>query len=299
MTKHFTKSLIVFLLAFAFKNLNASPQLPDYIIYKNDTIATYNLLVEQYLQQQNLTEDKLFGLSFRNSLDGLGTSFNCWRGYQAIYKIENDSLFLTAIIDCHSLENIDIIKSKKNIILLFGNKMRDGKVFIDWFEGDISFPLKVEQNEIIRWDGVFENIFHFETLIGIDKGRIVKEENIENYIDDPNRINRKRNDKATDILFEKIKSYKWTKVVKFDCSETYKIRINKEGEIDLVEMRLTKEEIKGFYGKNEYKHCINSLRKSLKDIKFDIIKRRGFPIEELVYIELWFEEEGTIENWTN
>jgi len=298
MTKLYTKILLVNLLIFTFNNLIASPQLPDYIIYKNDTIATYNLLVEKYLQKKNPNEDKLFGLSFRNSLDGLGASLNCWRGYQAIYKIENDSLFLTALIDCHTIKNVDREKSKKNINLLFGNNVKNDKVFIDWFDGNISFPLKVEQNEIIRWDGVFENIFHFETLISINKGRILKEENIENYIDTPNRINRKRNDRVSDILFEKIKNYKWTKLDKFDCSETYKIRINKHGEIDLVEMNLTKEEIKDFYEKNEYKHCINSLKKSLKGLKFDIIKRKGKPIEEYVYIELWFEEDGTIENWT-
>jgi len=37
----------------------------------------------------------MFGLSFRD-----GASFNCWRGYQAIYKIDNDSLFLVDIINC-------------------------------------------------------------------------------------------------------------------------------------------------------------------------------------------------------
>jgi hypothetical protein len=67
--------------------LFASPQVPDYIIFKNDTIPTYNLIVEQFLQQKEKDNGQLFGLSFRNSVDGsLGTSFNCWRGYQAIYK---------------------------------------------------------------------------------------------------------------------------------------------------------------------------------------------------------------------
>lgn len=45
--------------------LNASPQIPDYIIFKGDTIITYNLLLEQYFRLQG-KEDKgmLFGLSF-------------------------------------------------------------------------------------------------------------------------------------------------------------------------------------------------------------------------------------------
>lgn len=299
MTKLRIRILFLILLFFAFNKIQASPQLPDYIIYKNDTIPTYNLLVEQYLQKLNPDEEKLFGLSFRNSLEGLGTSFNCWRGYQAIYRIENDSLFVEAIIDCHSIKNIDINKSRENLKLLFGNKVKNNRVFTDWFIGDISFPTKHNNNEIIRWDGVFENIFFYETLLNIKKGKVIKEKNIENYTDYTDRINRKKDDVLSNVIFEKLKFYKWTKLDEFDCSETYKIRINKKGEIDLIEMALTNQEIKDFYEKNEAKHCINSLKKALKDLRFDILKRRGKPIDEIIYIELWFEEDGTIENWTN
>lgn len=287
------------MLFFSFNKIQASPQLPDYIIYKNDTISTYNLIVEQYLQNLNPNEEKLFGLSFRNSLEGLGTSFNCWRGYQAIYKIENDSLFVEAIIDCHSIKKVDSNKSIENLKLLFGNKVKNNKVFIDWFTGDISFPTNNKHNEIIRWDGVFENIFLYETLISIKKGKVINEKNIENYTEYANRISRKKDDVLSDVLFEKIKSYKWTKLDEFDCSETYKIRINKKGEIDLIEMALTEQEIKDFYERNEAKHCINSLKEALKGLKFDIIRRQGKPIEETVYIEIWFKVDGTIENWTN
>jgi hypothetical protein len=84
----FTLLLTVFTLG-AF----ASPQSPDYIIYKGDTLATYTLILEQYFQlQEKADQGKLFGLSFRD-----GATFNCWRGYQAIYKIDNDSLFLVDI----------------------------------------------------------------------------------------------------------------------------------------------------------------------------------------------------------
>ena len=40
-----------------------SPQIPDYIIYENDTVQTYNLLVEQYLQNKKSDKGQLFGLS--------------------------------------------------------------------------------------------------------------------------------------------------------------------------------------------------------------------------------------------
>jgi len=300
MTRYNLKLLVAFLfLPLLGEQLSASPQLPDYIICKNDTIVTYNLILEAYLQKENPTEDKLLGLSFRNTLGSEGMSFNCWRGYQAIYEIKNDSLFLSYIIECHSIRKIDKELSNKNLHSLFGNQVKNNKVFVNWFSGDISFPLKSEgkQNEIIRWDGVFENIFLFETLISIDKGRIKYIKEIQNYIDNPNRINRRQKDKISKILFEKIENYKWKKLEDFDCSETYRVRINKKGRIDFVEMDLPKEEINKYYEKGECQHCIRSMKKALKGLKFDIIKRRGKPIEEYVYIEIWFNDDGSIENW--
>ena len=278
-----TKLLFTILLSlFLNQLLVASPQLPDYIIYKGDTISTYNLILEEYLQKKNPNEDKLFGLSFRNFLSedadlNMGASFNCWRGYQAIYEIENDSLFLSGIIRCHSLKEMNKEFSNKALHALFGNQVKNNKVFIDWFSGDISFPTKSKnnQNEVIRWDGVFEKIFLFETLIKIDKGIIKYAKEIQNYVSISNRIDRKERDSIITILFDKIKNRKWEKLNKFDCSETYIIRINKKGKIDLVEMRLTKEEINDFFEKEEYQYCICSMKKALMGLKFDIIKRKG------------------------
>lgn len=128
-----------------------SPQIPDYIIYKKDTIPTYNLIVENYLQSLNPNEDKLFGLSFRNSTEGLGTSLNCWRGYQAIYEVENDSLFVKHIISCFELKDnkkINIFESQERMNKIFGEKVKNGKVFVDWYSGIINFPLKIKNNKM-------------------------------------------------------------------------------------------------------------------------------------------------------
>jgi hypothetical protein len=152
------KSLLIFLitggLAILSLRLVASPQMPDYIVYQKDTIATYNLLLERYLQLQKPDESgKLFGLSFRG-----GASFNCWRGYQAIYKIDNDSLFLTDIINCGERWSGKINKtaSIEKMKAIFGNKLVNNRIYIDWFSNDISFPLS---NKVLRWDGVFYTIY--------------------------------------------------------------------------------------------------------------------------------------------
>jgi hypothetical protein len=283
-------------------DLIASAQVPDYIIYKNDTIPTYNLLVEQYLQTRKDDNGRLFNLSFRNSIDGqLGASMNCWRGYQAIYKIENDSLFVSAIIDCHSLENKNQ-KPTNHIKKVFGDKVKSNKVFINWYSGNISFPEKSKENKIIRWDVVFERIFLYETAIKIEDGKIIEISNEQNYVDLENGIDRMERDSISNIVFDHIKNYKWTKLDKFDCGEKYTVVIGKNGKITDVIMTdyQTEEKIEQYWDtKREYNFCVKSVKKALSELQFDILKRKGKPTEEKVFIEIWFNEDGTMENWTD
>lgn len=55
---------------FFLQNANASsPQVPDYIIFKGDTIPVYNLLVEKYFDNIKKSDNgELFGLKFREGL---------------------------------------------------------------------------------------------------------------------------------------------------------------------------------------------------------------------------------------
>lgn len=274
--------------------LFASPQMPDYIIYKKDTIATYNLILEQYLQKQETSEtDKLFGLSFRD-----GSSFNCWRGYQAIYKIENDSLYLVDIITCGELRSnkIDKTQSVDKMKAIFKEQFKNGKVFIDGFDGDINFPLT---DKILRWDGVFYKIFEKERVINISNGLVRKIEDVENYIDNPKRIDRRDKKKISDLLFKKLKKTKWKNKNDFDCGTKYLVTINEIGNISKVRMLYTDEEIEEYYEKDEYNFCIENMFNSLKSLKFDIIKDKGKPISEDIYIEIWIEENGRLKNWTH
>src|SRR5204862_486411 len=96
MTRRCVILLIITFLILPSLRMCASPQLPNYIIFRGDTIATYNLMLELYFQNQGTTDHgKLFGLSFRD-----GASLNCWRVYQAFYEFDNDTLFLADIISC-------------------------------------------------------------------------------------------------------------------------------------------------------------------------------------------------------
>lgn len=288
------KQIISLILLLFSLGLFASPQMPDYVVYGKDTIATYNLILEQYLQKQDTSKtEQLFGLTFRNE-----ASFNCWRGYQAIYKIENDSLFLVDIINCGERRNgqINKIESIEKIKAIFKDKLVNGKVFINWFSGYINFPLS---DKVLRWDGVFYKIFEKEKVITISNGFVSNVEDVNNYIDDPKRIDRRDKNKISDLLFKKLKKAKWKNSSNFDCGTKYLITIDQNGNVSKVRMLYTDEEIEKYYEKDEYNFCIEKMFNALKSLKFDIIKDKGIPISEDIYIETWIEGNGKIENWTH
>lgn len=290
MTKFFTVSLLT--LGLSLKAF-ASPQSPDYIIYKGDTLATYTLLLEQYFQlQEKADQGQLFGLSFRD-----GSTFNCWRGYQAIYKLDNDSLFLVDIISCGERRNgiINKAASTDKMKSIFKDKFINDKVYVDWFSGDMKFPLT---NKVLRWDGVFYTIYEREKVISISNGSVLTTQDVENYLDDPDRIDRKDKNKISDILFKKLKKAKWKNKNDFDCSDKYMVTIDENGNISKVRMLYSDEEIEKYYEKDEYNFCIKKLYDALESLKFDIIKDKGRPISEDIYIEIWVEDNGKIENWT-
>lgn len=288
------KKQIILLIILSPSLLFASPQMPDYIIFGKDTIATYNLLLEQYLQKQDTARlEKLFGLAFRD-----GASLNCWRGYQAIYKIEHDSLFLVDIINCGERINghVNKAESVKKIRALFGDKFLKDKIFIDWFSGIVSFPLTYK---VLRWDGVFYKIFYKEKVIEIADGEVTRMENVENYDDDPEKIDRRDKNKISDILYRQLKWAKWKNKEEFDCSDKYIVTIDENGKVSKVRMLYSDQEIEEYYEKDEYNFCINKVYNTLKSLEFDIIKDKGIPISEDIYIEIWIEDNGKIENWTN
>lgn len=287
------KICIVFMLSIWSFRLLGSPQRPDYIIFEGDTFATYNLLLEPYLQKLDITEvPQLFGLAFRQS-----ASLNCWRGYQAIYLLENDSLFLVEIIDCGALADrtVDTARSLERMSALFGSAMRNNRVFMDWVSGTFSYPI---DNSVLRWDGVFYTIYERETVVKVDSGSVVDIRKVTNYEDTKSGIDRRNQHEISGILFEQLKEARWKNSKEFDCSSKYIVTINEKGIVSKVRMNYTDEEIESYYDKRECNFCLRKMQNALKQLRFDIIKDKGVPVSEDIYIEIWMEDDGSLEDWT-
>lgn len=64
-------------------------------------------------------------------------------------------------------------------------------------------------------------------------------------------------------------------------------------------MTYSEKEIEEFFEKEEYNYCIKKFENTLNDLQFDIIKDKGKPMSEDIYIEIWQKENGKLENWTH
>ena len=154
-------------------------------------------------------------------------------------------------------------------------------------------------NKVLRWDGFFYKIFEKERVISILNGLVTKVKDVDNYIDNPRRIDRRDKDKVSDLLFKKLKKTKWGNSNDYDCGEKYLVTINENGSVSKIRMLYSDEEIEKYYEKDECNFCVVKMFNALRSLKFDIIKDKGKPISEDIYLEIWIEDDGKVKNWTH
>ena len=276
--------LIILVTFFCPKNLYASPQVPDYLIYQGDTFPIYRLLVEEFIEKTGAEDnDSLFDLKFRE-----GVATNCWRGYQAIFVVEKDTLFLDNMIYAGELEmdTLDLGSSKAKMKSLFKNRLANGRVHANWVSDGIFLPIK----GLLRWDGVFVASFEHEIKLQIKKGIVKGELPIQNYIDDSDKINRRNSDEdeVIDTLFVLIETLDWEKLDECGCGESYWILVGKRGKVKKVEMaEYKREEIRKYWDRRDYNCCIRGIEKVIKKLAFDILKQNGNAIAEHIYLEVF------------
>lgn len=131
----------------------ATVQVPDLLLIGKDTI---------YLSSFPLESLNLKHKPFGFTSDTL-RSTNCWRGYQAIWRLVDDTLYLERIRRCESDkvqedENIYALFKKNNLEELFS----EGKVVAYWYDKTlIQFILPNGipnyRNEIHLWEKQDQN----------------------------------------------------------------------------------------------------------------------------------------------
>lgn len=151
------KLLLIVSFCFLQLSISATEQEPDYLIINNDTL---------YLASFPLSDLNFATLPFGK----FAPNTACWRGYNAVWIVENDSLFLKELIPC----DYDTLSSDFSLVQYFllngyQPKIIDGKIFADWYSGKIKGYL------------VYPNIYYyrhndadyFETRLQFENGLLI------------------------------------------------------------------------------------------------------------------------------
>ena len=100
-------------------------QVPDLLVLDADTLGMFSNPLESAFSDTNPRPEYIFP-------DGC-ISTACWRGYQAVWGIVTDSLFLTSVRSCCDESTL----SASRIENLLGRRSQNGRVFADWYTGHL------------------------------------------------------------------------------------------------------------------------------------------------------------------
>lgn len=220
------KKLVLYTILFflILKNGYSTGQVPDFLIYKSDTLAIFSNPLEQYFELTGNTELPDFV--------GCGSTA-CWRGYCAFWKIENDSLFLIKITSCHDDCGLEIHDA--NLEKMFGNKFKNNKVFASWSTIRIVAPQgRLVQYVHMGYASIYENELYFNIKSGILTNTTLKSNKqlVRKY--DRQNLVEKNLEPILDTIFYYVKNNNnWEKLDAGPllCDDVYILTINKNGKI--------------------------------------------------------------------
>jgi len=164
MEDNHAKSILLILLCLIISSkVWATAQVPDYLIYKGDTLFIYSNPLESYFIERNRPTE------FLGKLDkNLSTA--CWRGYIAYWELRNDSLFLVEIKNSGTKEIIDLS-------IIFKDRDTTLGVFADWYTSSIMQPF----GKLVHYihDG-YKSLYEYEKEFVFEKGILQKTEIYDN-----------------------------------------------------------------------------------------------------------------------
>jgi hypothetical protein len=136
-------------------------QMPDAICVNGVFHWLYSNPLEQLYERQKRP-------AFVESLEG--ESSGNWRGYVACWQIHDGRLYLLAI-DSY------IRRKRVSVPELFPGRVRDGRVFADWFSGELRIS-DGKQLEYVHMG--YGSTFERDIVFTVDRGRVVSRRVIDN-----------------------------------------------------------------------------------------------------------------------
>ena len=142
----------IFVVTFFFCSANATNQVNDILIYKNDTLFLYDSPLEQF---EDVTK-RILSLETEVEL-----SSACWRGYRARWIIKDGILYLSKVTHCHSSKVINNLVEE-----VLGRNFKDGLMKADWVTDEIWAGKNLVPG------GIYIDIFEKEYKFKVAEGKI-------------------------------------------------------------------------------------------------------------------------------
>jgi len=157
-----------------------TPQAFDLLVMNDDTLGIANTPLAPLLEMND--SGRRISLNsadtVEQSREGVVVEFDtcssCWRGYQAVWSIEQDSLFLTGVQSCcgpkrrHSMDRIQN---------LLGISHQDGKAFARWYSGTLRAP---EGSLLQQGSSGFLSVYAREIQLRVDAGHLSQVDTVHN-----------------------------------------------------------------------------------------------------------------------
>lgn len=207
---------ILFYFTFTIGKLFSTAQIPDFLIYKGDTLAIYANPLESYFDKI-LRPDSIFDKYGYNSTA-------CWRGYIGYWELKNDSLFLL---------ELNGYSQKIDLSLILKDKDPNKKIFADWVNQSIINPY----GKLVHYEHAdYASIYEFEKDFFFKNGILTKITEYDNSKSKKSKFMEKpellRDFFQTNINYSNITNdpYKRAKVIVKICN------VSEYGKIDSVEV---------------------------------------------------------------
>lgn len=257
--------LALLLLTISVERVFATAQIPDILIYHEDTLSIFANPLAQLPGYDSLRTN-LF------NDHKLHWNTACWRGYQAEWTILDNQLYLTAIYSCDYQQ--DSLKS--DLKQLFGEKFTNGKIKADWVTEKILSPQGKELYYVhLGHESLYEKEVIFEIVNGQLKGTTT-------YDNSKSRTSIYSQD--TTLLKFIYSNIQWEKLPKQDKPVIVRLLIsgNEQGKIDSVKI------IRGF-DKTYDKEALRIV-KSIPE--WDVFYRHGQFERRPLFLPIVFSEEN-------
>lgn len=287
-------TLIILILLFSISKAHSTGQVPDYLIQGKDTVPIYNNPLKQYFDKNDYDffKDIISPFIEVKNADGTRTQYfsgtNCWRGYVAYWRLENDSLKLNSINPCC---NCVSMTSAEIILKIFNTN----NVFANWYNGVLTVP----KGQLFSGSDMGYNaIFEFEDKLQIENGLLKSKQQISNIelieqIKLDNKLYAQIPTLKDTLFFYLNKNIDWAKIddTDCDCSDSFILTYDKNGEIKKVEYIKLQDETDNLWYKLYLwkfdKICSRRIKSAIKSLSLDYLDaHRDFKIE----IELFYDK---------